>query len=160
MPGCVLHASNGDFDVDAFLRASTLKPYRVFHRGEPAACPKGSNHEDSGFCVDVSTATDLRIEVNDAIQFIQEHEAELLRLAQALPPESVCLDFGHYQRDVAVQVDRLPPALLRLAVMLGIGITLSMYPPASHLRHRCLDTPNGLPLEQGKAGARTLLPTE
>ena len=130
MPGCVLHASRGDFDVDAFLQASTLKPYRVFHRGEPRH-PRQSIYEESGFCVDVSTATDLRIEVNDAIQFMHEHEAELIRLIQALPPESVCLDFGHYQRDVAVQVDRLPPALLRLAVMLGIGLTLSMYPPTS-----------------------------
>lgn len=130
MPGCVLRASSGDFDVDAFLRASTLKPCRVFHRGE-TGCPKGSSHEESGFCVDVSMATDLRIEVNDAIQFLQAHEAELTRLTQTLPPESVCLDFGHYRRDVAVQVDRLPHALLRLAVMLGIGITLSMYPPVS-----------------------------
>ena len=41
--------------------------------------------------------------------------------------EAVDLDFGFERRDVAVQCDRLPPALVRLAGSLGLGIELSQY---------------------------------
>ncbi len=44
--------------------------------------------------------------------------------------QAVDLDFGIERRDVAVQCDRLPPELVRLAGSLGLGIELSQYPPA------------------------------
>jgi hypothetical protein len=30
----MLHVSGEEFDVDAFLAQSTLRPYQVYHRGE------------------------------------------------------------------------------------------------------------------------------
>ena len=45
--------------------------------------------------------------------------------------ETVALDFGIERRDVAVQCDRLPEELIRLAGTLGLGIELSHYPAAS-----------------------------
>ena len=45
--------------------------------------------------------------------------------------EDMRLDFGIERRDVAVQCDYLPPDLIRVAALLGLGIELSQYPARS-----------------------------
>jgi|SRR5581483_2679342 len=125
MPGCVLHVSGEDFDVDAFLEGSDLRASRVHHRGEPN---RAQTFPDSGFSLDVSDVDgDLKAEIADAIQFLYAHEADLLRLRGFAGVSDMRLDFGYYRRDVVGQFDYLPPSLIALAGRCGIGIELSLY---------------------------------
>ena len=126
MPGCVLHVTGEDFDVDAFLAESRLRPGRVHRRGEarrhdrPFPC--------SGLSLDVSEADGrLRDEVSDALVFLTRHESELRRLRSFPGVTDLRLDFGCYRRDVPAQFEYLPPELLALAGNLDIGIELSLY---------------------------------
>ena len=66
-------------------------------------------------------------QVGEATAFLQAHAAQVRRLCGWPGVESVDLDFGIERRDVAVQCDRLPPALVRLAGSFGLGIELSHY---------------------------------
>jgi hypothetical protein len=128
MPGCVLHVSGERFEVDCFLASSTWKPYRVHHRGE-ATGRAGVDYEDSGFSIDVSEVDgDLSAEIQDAIRFLQQHQAELARLATISEVTDRRFDFGYYYRDVFMQSEYLPPELVRLAGTHGIAIELSLYP--------------------------------
>jgi hypothetical protein len=130
MPGCFLHVSGKRFEVDQFLASSTLKPYRVHHLGEPTIRRRsGELYDDAGFSVDVSEVDgDLSVEVQDAIAFLQRHDAELARLATIPEVSDRRLDFGYYRRDVFMQSEYLPPELLLLAGAHGIAIELSLYP--------------------------------
>lgn len=126
MPGCVLHVSGDDFRVDAFLADSSIRPYRIHHRGDTAR--RLRLHTDSGFSLDVSSADgDLDAAVADAIGFLSTHNAELLRLHDFPGVTDMRLDFGYYHRDVVAQFDYLPPDLIARAGKLGIGIELSLY---------------------------------
>ncbi|MBV9657320.1 MAG: hypothetical protein JO295_04335 [Verrucomicrobia bacterium] len=126
MPGCVLHVSGYDFDVDAFLASSNLRPYYIHHRGEIGR--RSQRFTDSGFSLDVSAADgDFRAEATDAMAYLATHEAELQRLHDFPGVTDMRLDFGYYFRNVAVQVDYFPPDLLARAGRLGIGIELSLY---------------------------------
>jgi hypothetical protein len=125
MPGCVFHVSGEDFDVDAFLADSGLRPYRVHHRGEPS---RSGNYPHSGFSLDVSDVDgDLKAEIADATNFLSAHEDELLRLRGFAGVSDMRLDFGYYRREVVGQFDYLPPSLIALAGRCGIGIELSLY---------------------------------
>ncbi|MEQ1749374.1 MAG: hypothetical protein ABL974_08115 [Prosthecobacter sp.] len=127
MPGCILHVSGEDFQVDAFLANSNLRPYRVHHRGEIGhrSCPL----IDSGLSLDVSSAdgNSIKVQIVDAIAFLSTYAAELERLHDFPGVTSMLLDFGYYRRDVAAQIEYLPPELLLRAGTLGIGIKLSLY---------------------------------
>lgn len=130
MPGCILRISGENFKVSDFLADSSLRPYRVHHRGEISY--RSHRFPHSGLSLDVSTADgDLKTEVADAIEFLSTHEAELLRLGCYPGVTDMRLDFGYYRRDVAAQFDYLPPDLLARAGKLGIGIELSLYPSAT-----------------------------
>lgn len=127
MPGCILHVSGEDFQVDAFLANSNLRPYRVHHRGEIGH--RSRPFIDSGLSLDVSSAdgSSIKMQIVDAIAFLCTHEAELERLRSFPGVTSLLLDFGYYRRDVAAQIEYLPPQLLLRAGTLGIGIKLSLY---------------------------------
>ena len=128
MSGCVLHVRGDDFDVDAFLTQSTLRPYQIHRRGEPRRY-HGGNHSDSGFSLDVSEADgDLAAQVEDAIRLLREWEPELQHLQTFGGVSDARLDFGYFRRDAAVQCDFLPASLLAVAGRCGIGIELSLYP--------------------------------
>jgi hypothetical protein len=126
MPGCVLRACGDDFDVDAFLTTSTLHPNGVWHRGESRS--RSKLHSENGFNIVVTEHGKLKEDVPEALSFLSANEAELIRLRDFPGVKSLCLDFGHWQRDVAVQCDYLPSELLVLAGKLGLGIALSLYP--------------------------------
>ncbi len=83
-----------------------------------------------GFNVVVSDAPgdDLPAQVEDAIQFLAAHHAELTRLMASSGMDGAVLDFGIERRDVVVQCDTLPAPLIRLAGELGLAIEISLYP--------------------------------
>jgi hypothetical protein len=132
---CVLRVSGKDFNPEAFLRTSALKPCKVFRAGELRLMsrPDGPVHTTSGFNVGVSDAawTDLPGQISDACAFLEQHTEELRALALLDTVEEVRLDFPTELRigtnDIVAQFDYFPPALLKAAGHLGVGVALSIY---------------------------------
>jgi|HubBroStandDraft_5_1064220.scaffolds.fasta_scaffold634013_2 hypothetical protein len=126
----VLRAAGRDFDVDAFVAGSTLKPCRVYRRGERrlASMPPS---EESGLNIPVSVTEFVEFpkQVAEATEFLQTQAEEIRRLTTFPGVEGVTLDFGIERRDVVVQCDLLPADLIRIAGSLGLSIELSQYPP-------------------------------
>ena len=128
MPGAVLHVDGEEFDPDSLLPSLSLRPYRVYRKGDPTG-RRGQLHTSSGFCCDVSSVDGLlSAEAADALEFLSKHRADLARIREDPTVRDLRIDFGYYRRDVAVQCDYLSPELLRLAGELGIGFELSLYP--------------------------------
>lgn len=131
---CVLRARGASFAVDEFLAASTLKAITVFHRGQPqwSEAPPGSPIPyESGFHAMVSEAefSELLIQIEDAIQFLEQNQIELARLLAFPDVQRVSLDFGIEERDMAAQSERFPPKLLNTLGRLGIWLEFTLFPP-------------------------------
>lgn len=136
---CVLRIEGIAFDVDGFLKSTSLKAYKVWHSGERMA-PRRKDHthyQSNGCNIDISHAdfNEFDTQKADAQKFLMINFDQLKRLPEfgLLEKESPSLDFGIYTRmfEVAAQVDRFEPELLRLAGNLNITIELSQYEPAS-----------------------------
>jgi hypothetical protein len=80
--------------------------------------------------VSVSTCefSDLRGQIDDAIQFLSDNDQELQRLRDFPGLEEMELDFPIEERDVAVQCDAFPAQVLSLLGGLRIGLIVSRYP--------------------------------
>src|SRR5687768_8835312 len=94
MPGCVLRASGDYFDPQGFLNDSALVPCNVFRKGERKA--HNRSWDSSGFAVVVSEASgeNLAQQIQDAIEFLRMHKAEVARLVRVEGVDGVDLDFG------------------------------------------------------------------
>lgn len=134
---CVLRARGVEFDPETFLRDSPFDEDAdpVYHVGEPEweSRPDGRKCDTSGFHIGVSDADfdNLPRQIQDTIRFLEEREDELRRLVHFPGVERVSLDFGITRRDVAVQRDTFPPALLSLAGKLSLHLVVSVYPISS-----------------------------
>jgi hypothetical protein len=130
----VLRATGCDFDVDAFLRATTLKACGVHRRGEPRFPGKQTDsrrHERSGMNIVASDAdfNEFTKQVAEATTFLLAQDEEIRRLVTFPGVEAVTLDFGIERRDVVVQSDHFSADLIRVAGALGLSLELSQYPP-------------------------------
>jgi|ERR1700733_13053113 hypothetical protein len=137
---CVLRASGANFDVDEFLKTSSLDALTAFHRGE-LQFPSSSvtrKSESSGMNVSVSTRefSDLRGQIKDAIEFLSKNDRELRRLHDFPGLERMDLDFPVEDRDVVYQRDAFPHKLLSLLGGLGIGLIVSRYPAHSGVENQ------------------------
>ena len=128
---CVLRAVGERFEVDAFLGDSPFSGASAFRRGEPRLpdAPEGQQRSASGFNLSVSEAglDDLGGQIEDATEFLREHEDELRRLSRFPGLQEVCLDFGVRRRDVAAQTDVFPADLLWQAGALDIDLVVTHY---------------------------------
>jgi hypothetical protein len=136
MSGAVLRVDGENFDPDSALTSSSLQPYRIYRKGDPAS-PMGPRREkynpSGGICFDVSSADGLlSAQAEDAVAFLTKYYADLVRLRDNPAVADMRIDFGYDLRldgeSVMVQCDFLPPELLRLAGELRIGFELSLYP--------------------------------
>jgi len=127
MPGCVLRASGDHFEPKVFLDDSPFVPCSVFRKGERKS--ENRSWSSSGFTVVVSDASgdDWVQQIQDAIEFLREHNDEVARLMKFEDLESVDLDFAVNRKNGFLQSSHLPPALLTLAGTLAIGIEISIY---------------------------------
>lgn len=128
---CTLGAWGTGFDVDGFLRTSSLEPDEVWHEGEPRGS-KGDVKKTSGltFYLLDDGLDSLADQRDAAIVFLRAHQQELKRLAEAARDHWFALKFGvRLRKDIAVWVDGLPPDLIRLAADVGCRISISHYPP-------------------------------
>ena len=128
MPGCVLRVASADFQVDDFLKTSTLHPCNVYRRAEPRG-QTGKLNNKTGMTVIVSEANgdELAQQVQDAAAFLEQNRGEINRLRSYVGNEGITLDFGIWSKEVLGQYNYLPPRLLRLAGELEVGIELSIY---------------------------------
>ena len=137
---CILRAGGKAFDVDAFMKRTSLPVSRSYRRGEARVPQKKSGrlkHRDSGLTAGVSDASWSRLaaQVRDAEQFLVTYRKELARLARCPGLEYLVLDFPIYLRIgkkirgsvIAAQSDLFPASLVCAAGKLGIGLELSMY---------------------------------
>lgn len=126
---CFLHVSTPE-SAAALQQRVRLVPYRTAERGAPLRGRPGGTRDLSLLSFSVSEAPfdDLPRQLEDATTFLRDHEADVATLASA---GAAVLDFGHSLRlgpRVAVQCDRLPGELIRLAARLDVEIELSLYP--------------------------------
>lgn len=129
---CVLRASGANFDVDSFLKDSTLRPLIVYHRGSvrfPSSNRTQRLEEESGMNVEVSAKefSDLPGQIRNAIQFLLDNTYELDRLVGFPELQRIVLDFPVENRDVPVQSDTFPAELALLLGNLRIGLVVSHY---------------------------------
>jgi hypothetical protein len=132
---CVLRASGSNFDVDEFLKTSTFDVLTLFRRGEVQS-PTSSvtrKSEYSGMNVSVSARefSELRGQIDDAVEFCSENGRELKRLREFPGLEKMDIDFPIEDRDVVFQRDAFPHQLLLLLGELGIGLIISRLPMQS-----------------------------
>ena len=136
---CVLRASGTDFDVNSFLKSSSLEALTVFHRGEvqfPTSTVPQRKIERSGMHVSVSTRefSDLKGQIGDAVSFLSDNNEELRRLRDFPGLERMDIDFPIEERHVVFQSDTFPPYLLSLLGDLHIGLVISRYPAHSETK--------------------------
>src|SRR5262245_8829622 len=120
---CVLRASGVEFDVDEFLRSSSLKPCAIHRRDQlhlATAHARERVHEASGLAIAVSGASwsDLATQIADAERFLASHREEIMRLVQFPGVDESMLDFSLDLRignGVAAQFDRFPASLVGAA---------------------------------------------
>jgi hypothetical protein len=128
---CVLQATGKTFDVDEFLKNSSLDALTAFHRGAAQSPTSSTRRSDSsGIKVSVSTreSSDLRGQVKDAVGFLIDNKQELSRLRDFPGVERIDLDFQVEDREMVFQSDAFPPGLLSLLGELRIGLVISRFP--------------------------------
>jgi hypothetical protein len=129
---CVLRVSGKQFAARPFAEGTALPVCAVFAQGEPRfsrSQPKGKKHLTSSVHILVSRAsfTNSKRQIRDALKFLEVHRRELARLTRVPGVESITLDFGIADRNLAAQFEYFPPELLLATGKLGIGIEVSVY---------------------------------
>jgi hypothetical protein len=133
---CLLTASGQHFDVDEFLKVSSLDALAVFHRGEGRASgsvitQRRSEHSGVSVRVSLREFSDLVHQIEDAVEFLESNDKELKRLRDSPGVERIDLDFSLEDRDLVFQSDAFPPRLLSLLGSLRIGLVVSRHPAYS-----------------------------
>lgn len=129
--GCYFSASGRAFDVDSFLKRSTLVADAVFYRGQALKIPKGKLRRTNGFSVTVNRTKvfgDLAPQIPAALRFLRTHQAELRRLSRFPGVSDLRLVFPCCRPEGTHGVETFPAELLDLAGSCSIGIELSFYP--------------------------------
>jgi hypothetical protein len=109
---CVLRLTSPTLSVQ--LASVSLKPYRV---------EKGCAH----FSVSQCEFDDFPSQLSDAGVFLSANAADLTLLMGSSEAAGV-LDFAVEFRDEGFQFRTFPPALVRQAGAMGLGLELSLYP--------------------------------
>jgi hypothetical protein len=132
---CVLRASGSNFDVDEFLKTSSLDALTAFHRGgvqfTASSVTRKSQHSGMNVSVSLREFSELRGQIEDAVAFLAGNDRELKRLRNFPGVERMDLDFPIEDRDMVFQRDAFPAYLLSLLGELGIGLIISRYPAHS-----------------------------
>ena len=132
---CILHISGVNFNVDAFIAKSNVRPYKVFYKGEPRlkTKPYGQKMERSGLSILVSKADfdNMERQVKDATSYLKRNKQKLMHIARTKGIQYATLDFGidcqiNGEKQL-VQSEVLPSKLLQLAGNLKLSIELSLY---------------------------------
>ncbi|HEY5909307.1 MAG TPA: hypothetical protein VJA21_01750 [Verrucomicrobiae bacterium] len=83
--GCYFTARGRTFNVDSFLKRTTLDADALFYRGQPLKVPKGKLQKVSGLSVTINHTRvfgDLEPQIAKALRFLRKQQKELLRLSR------------------------------------------------------------------------------
>ena len=126
---CMFTASGLNFDVDGFLRGSSLKLFTVYHQGES---PKAGNilfrpQEEPGFMLLVSHDDKPKLVEQGlaALDFIAANNQEFEHLIE-VGAEKLLLHFGLAKHQIAKRPQYLPPELLLAMGRSGIGLVFAV----------------------------------
>jgi len=133
---CILTISGRNFNVDAFVEASKLNPYKKSYEGQPKfkTKPDGEKLSRSLIAIETSKADfdNLNKQIADTIRYLKRNKNKLAHLSSTKGIDHAILDFGIDLRidkkKVLYQSDKFPNELLKLAGDLGLDIELSIYP--------------------------------
>jgi hypothetical protein len=122
MGACVFVASGLRFDVDGYLRTSSLKPISAFRKGEIPS-KESSARPDSGFVIVVSEGS-VAEQVGSAMTFLSRHERDFQTMRQH-GVDNLLLDFGVERTGKMQESHYLPPELIARMGQLGLGLIFS-----------------------------------
>lgn len=134
---CMLTIAGKAFDIDEFTLKTGLQPHSEKRKGEPqfSTKPEGDKMTYSvvSFVISDAGFEAISKQIDDAIQYLEHHTAQLEKLAEVTGADAISLDFGVDDRidDSAVlyETHRFPARLLKIAGHLGIDLHLSVYSP-------------------------------
>jgi hypothetical protein len=131
MPGCVLRVAGSTRKVKQFLASSSLKPAKVYYKGDLGFIKSRGPTRISGFNVTLSCSDGSSIskQAKEAARFINAYRKEF-DMIKALKFKEATLDFGLW--DLATEdrpwpIYRLPRSIIDLASEYGFDIELSFY---------------------------------
>jgi hypothetical protein len=132
---CILTIRGLNFDVDAFIEKSKLRPYKKSYKGQPKfkTKPDGEKLSHSLLAIETSKAEfdNLNKQIADTIRYLKRNKDKLSQIALTKGIDYAVLDFGIDLRidrkKVLYQSDKFPSELLKIAGDLGIDIELSIY---------------------------------
>ena len=129
---CVLHVRGKSFNIDDFLKNTSISPYKIWYKGKPMRRPD-KVYEDSGFSLDISKAdwNNLENQILDAENFLKENFIELEHLCKLPYIDDIRFDFPYSLRineTYFSQSEYFPPSFLKIIGKLNIGIEMSLYP--------------------------------
>ena len=122
---CVLRAAGDNFQPFDFLRDSPFQPCQVYCKGSRRSA--STVWQTSGMTVDVSTKDQFSEQVQDAVFFLENNLAELVRLKQFNGLTEMRLDFGVNEKGSFLQTYVFPLELICLAGELALELELSIY---------------------------------
>jgi len=133
---CILTIRGRNFDIDAFIKTTKLKPYKKSYKGQPRVNtkPDGEKLTHSLIAIETSRADfdNLEKQISDTIRYLKKNKEQLAHIPSTKGIDNAWLDFGINLRidgkKVMVQSDKFPSRLLQLAGNLGLDIELSIYP--------------------------------
>lgn len=131
---CVLRVFGEHLAIDELLACVPFEPCAVFRKGQARSSrPNARVATSSGANIAVSEAgfDAFAVQIVEAQAFMEQHRDSLRRLASWPGVDYATLDFAIEMRNVHVQSDCFPAALVRLAASLDFGLELSQYPPST-----------------------------
>lgn len=127
MAGCVLFASGELFQVDSFLKSSSLRKIaKSFHKGEESGSKR--HYQVSGFEIEITEPeADLEKQLKGAIRFLEKYESDL-KILQRSDVEEIELRFGGWwYSNTAAFMFSVPPKLSLYTGKLGITLSIAVY---------------------------------
>jgi hypothetical protein len=121
-----------DCSSEELINLINIQPYKRIEKGDVVATKAGDklyDHTLCGFDVSDKDFTDLKPQVDDAIQWLLKNFEALSNLKKI--NSSSKLDFGFYTEfidsKIVAQYNTIPAKLMKLAGELNIDIELSQY---------------------------------
>ena len=129
----ILRASGSEFDVDSFVKESSLTINTIYRVGDPVrptVDPEGRKLGSSGLSVVVSEIDfdDYEQQLEEAFFFMRDNLEELIRLSGFPGLQSLSIDFGANIYPPGWCTFRFPNPLLRMAGQAKVDLELSVYP--------------------------------
>jgi hypothetical protein len=129
---CILRFSGKHLDVEALLKCTSIKPDRIWSKGEPKfkRKPEGTKMDSSGVTFLASDAdfTEFDKQIEDTTEFLKANKNEILSMATHASVEFATLDFGVALRDEMIHSDTLNPQFLLAVGSLNVEVKISHYP--------------------------------